>query len=87
VVLADGPKVFRGDVGSAHRPSDFESVDRSRLVSKSDRKLLLAMMKPQVGPAKEAGRYAGTSEKPAPQASADVQARNDVRVVYPSALR
>jgi hypothetical protein len=42
VVFPDGPKVFRGRGGAPHRPSDFEDLGQSRLVSKSTRQTVLA---------------------------------------------
>jgi hypothetical protein len=42
VVFPDGPRVYRGGGGSAHRSSDFEDLRASRLVSESTRKTVLA---------------------------------------------
>jgi hypothetical protein len=42
VVFPDGPRVYRGGGGSAHKASDFEDLRASRLVSDSIRKTVLA---------------------------------------------
>jgi hypothetical protein len=42
VVFPSGPRVFRGNGGSAHRASDFEDLRASRLVGENVRNTVLA---------------------------------------------
>jgi len=84
VVFRDGPKVFKGGRDLPHAVADFESLERSRLVSKAARKMVLALTTPPGTLAQEAGRYlpatASGSDGSAPEEEA---ASALVRVVYP----
>ncbi len=41
-MFPDGPRVFRGTEGSAHKTHDFEDIRVSRLIDESTRRALTA---------------------------------------------
>ena len=86
VVLPDGPKVFKGDrKRPVHKWSSFEDVQRSPLLPKAVRKMVLAVAKPVVKADEEPARYVPQREL-AEAAPVQHEARA-VRVVYPSTTR
>src|SRR5215212_7656378 len=86
VVFPDGPRVFKSSRAVPHRADMFESVERSRLVSKASRKAVLAFTKSVTDPGNEPDRYLPSAlSSPAPTAP-QLEARSEaVRVVYPTA--
>ncbi|ACL59810.1 hypothetical protein [Methylobacterium nodulans] len=89
VILPEGPRVFMGEAGTTkHRPSEFEDVRRSRLVSARTRRELLAMTAP-VGalPADEARKLMTrfTRRGPKPWSEpAEARTETAMRVIYPA---
>jgi len=66
----------------------FESVERSRLVSKASRKTLLAMTGQVLTLGKEARQHLQAALSSAASTATQAEARTEtVRVVYPSATR
>ena len=87
VMFPDGARVFKGGRALPHAANSFEEVERSRLVSKASRKMVLALTKTVASPGEEASRYLPNALAAAPS-EAEQKARSEVvRVIYPAATR
>ena len=86
VVVEDGPKVFKGDKGGkAHLWSSFEEGQSSKLLSKSDRKLVASLTKSPSSPGKEPARYVPRTEVASALTPGEqTQSVAAIRIVYPS---
>src|SRR3954471_10140153 len=88
VAFPSVPRVFKGGRAVPHRIDMFESVEHSRLVSKSLRKALMAMMGQVPTLGKEARQHLPAALSSVASSATQAGARTEtVRVVYPSATR
>lgn len=87
VVLADGPKVFKGGTHLPFALSSFEALERSNAISKAERKMVLAATKPGALLANEAKLHLAIKDSGPVAESIRGEASNaGVRMVYPSAF-
>ena len=85
VVLHSGAKVFTGDPDKRHALRDFESVQSSRMVSKSTRKVLAGLFTPVASvPSQEARRMMARASKTVEPVATPIPAQKTaMRVINP----
>lgn len=88
VVLADGPKVFKGGTHLPFALSNFEALEHSNAISKAERKIVLAMTKLNALLVSETKLHLAIKDPGSPVEPIREEASNSgVRMVYPSAFR